>query len=701
MAKIESQVFDIGSGYRLKTQAIPLSGIIAVIETFRTGGRDGFRYSVDNGATFSDWRLASFNSYTDFGTFSDLYELVVDFVPNVADEYSLVGVADGRTPSQKQYGNSVYSWFFSQDDLVVMNWAFNVLEKLFDTGIIPVHISRQNSEDYSTVFFSITQFFGLIVAYGRKFRFLEENEMMMKNFIEGWNLVFTTIDTLAERQYVFRNWINEFYKRGTTAIAKKGAINGELLRLVGYDRPNEFLFGILRPQDMGWCLGHSSPTWRSTALLNQLAKDPTRESEFFENYQEYTVGSIQRVYDNDRWYLRTIGSGRSGISFEKNPIECNSGLSYAIYVKFKKLSAGDPKIDFGVRCFDKDMVERTPRQITTWDLTSSFIDGGAYSGKVPIENRSYVWKGILFDVDNGMDPNLYLNFENGIPLRFSRECRWFSPYFVQNRTSGTPQIEIEEFQIKPLELPVSQGYLGQKNFVALYAENNSLMTKKDVLAFMKQYLLNFKNVVSMNWIDPKTVFLNFTVWDSYENVPIQGAQISLGSGYSMTTDANGEALFEIPKGTMVTYVIEAFALRVVGKVDMISSRDVRVNLEIPYDLIITPDEIVMSEDGGTATAVVHASRPWAFDTPIDDKETGLTLTPMSGDAGDTLVTINIPYELLIVPNEVIIPAAGGSATVKIISTGNWTLTKTPSSMASDVTLSQESGSGDADLEIEM
>ena len=56
---------------------------------------------------------------------------------------------------------------------------------------------------------------------------------------------------------------------------------------------------------------------------------------------------------------------------------------------------------------------------------------------------------------------------------------------------------------------------------------------------------------------------------------------------------------------------------------------------------------------------------------------------------------------MIVPNEVIIPAAGGSATVKIISTGNWTLMKTPSSMASDVTLSQESGSGDADLEIEM
>lgn len=648
MAQIEAQVFDIGSGFRLSTKAVPLPGLIAVLETLRTGGRDGFRYSTDNGVGFSAWRRASFNSYEDFGLFTDLYELVVDFVPNVDDQFVLEGEADGRIPRREQYDNSVYSWFFNQNDLGVMNWAFNVLEKLFDTGIIPTYISRSNSEDYSLIFFSITQFFGLLVYYGRQFRTLEENEMMLKNFIEGWNLVFTTIDTLAERQQVFENWIDEFYKRGTPAIAERGTVNGELLRLVGYDRPNEFLFSILRPQDMGWCVGYSSPTWRGTALLDQLSKDPTRGQDLFRNHLNYTVGSVQKASVGDRLVLRTIGTGLSGISFVNSPMECNSGLSYAIYVRFRVLSGGGQNIDFGVRCYDENMGEIVSRRMTNWEASSSFIDGEQYSGGVPLNNQEYTWKGIIFDVRHEMDPNLHLNFSGGVPLRFGGDCRYMAPYFVQNRPEpnpgdpATPQIEILDFKVRPLELKVSQGYLGQKNFVVLYAENNSMMTERGLLDFMKRYLLNFKNVVIMNLIDPGIVFLNFLIWDFSEGVPISGAIITLSNGYQLTTDAQGRATFELPKGLTVGYTVQAHSVTITGSVEMTSSKDIRINCEVPYSLIIDPDSVEISPDGGTATVVVRASRPWAFDTPIDFKETGMTITPTSGVAGDTTVTINIP-----------------------------------------------------------
>lgn len=672
MAQIESQVFDIGSGVRLKTKSVPLPGLIAVIETFRTGGRDGFRYSTDNGATFSSWRLASFNSYEDFGLFSDLYELVVDFVPRVDPIYPLVGTADNREPSIKQYENSVYSWFFDQNSVEVMNWAFNVLEKLFETGIIPTYISRQNSEDYSLIFFSITQFFGLLVVYGRQFRILEESELMMKNFVEGWNLVFTTIDTLAERQYIFNNWINEFYKRGTTAIAKKGSINGELLRLVGYEKPNEFLFGILRAQDMGWCIGHSSPTWRSTGLLDQLSKDPTKGQDLFSDFSNYTVGSVQRFVWGDKMYLRTSGEGRSGISFLNKPMEANSGLSYSIYVKFSVLSPfGDQNIEFGVKCYDKDMGEVKSYRMTDWSKTDSFLSEGAY-GEVQISNQTYVWKGILYSVDNSLDNSLYLNFLRGVPIRFGGDCKYIAPYFIQNRVQGSPVIEIEEFKVRPLELPVSQGYLGQKNFVALYAENNSMMTKKDVLSFMKRYLLNFKNVVAMNWIDPKTVFLDFIVYDYAEGVPIEGAVITLNTGYSGQTDSQGRIQFGVQKNTIVNYTVQAFALTVRGTVDMVSSKEIHINMEIPYSLIIVPGEVEIGPGGGVAQATVKASRPWAFDTPIDGKETGVTLTPMSGDAGETIVTINIPFEVLVDSGSSTVEAEQGGATVDVGSTGEWT-----------------------------
>lgn len=64
----------------------------------------------------------------------------------------------------------------------------------------------------------------------------------MKEFIEGWGLVYENITTLDQRKYLFKNWLDQFRKRGTPAITETGGVvDGELRRLVGYTKPNEFI----------------------------------------------------------------------------------------------------------------------------------------------------------------------------------------------------------------------------------------------------------------------------------------------------------------------------------------------------------------------------------------------------------------------------------------------------------------------------
>ena len=131
------------------------------------------------------------------------------------------------------------------------------------------------------------------MIYARKFRnfegqvdengnIIEEGSpFLMQKFIEGWGLVYENIDTVEQRNFLFKNWIKQFSERGTFQITQKQAENedgeiirldGELRRLVGYSKPNEFIFGALAPQDTGWCMGWSSPTWDGTETVNAVSK---------------------------------------------------------------------------------------------------------------------------------------------------------------------------------------------------------------------------------------------------------------------------------------------------------------------------------------------------------------------------------------------------------------------------------------------
>lgn len=775
MAKIERKIFpQIGNGYRIHTQVIPLAGLIPVLKTAREGHKSLYRYSVDGGTNFTNWESLNSAVSENLGRLTDAVDLVLDYVTDPfrrqvaffrkleVDPYD-VGL------NSMIYDKSVFNTFFNSDDPQVLDWALNVLEKLFEPGIVPLYVSRNNENDYGTFFFTITHFFAFVVIYARQFRELENSELLMKEFIEGWGLVYENITTLDQRKYLFKNWLDQFRKRGTPAITETGGVvDGELRRLVGYTKPNEFIFGVLAPQNVGWCMGWSSPTWYGTETVNAVSKGYDLGPDYAgDNYGEIIsfgedelslptdgeatpntiitkhsweiylegdenlstnllqaanigvgslsdypiLGDVERVYQDDIYVFKFKGTGRVGISSEADTtkvMEVYRGLDYEITVWLKADQAGNvgsvqppQNIEFGVNCYDSAMNLIKQVRLTDLEVTNSFFLGERYQSPCKVPGVYYQLRGIIYNIDKDTDENrdLYLNFENGRPLKFFYSdggafASYMAPYIVQNRDGNVADLSVAGIVLKPLDLPFSQGYLGQKNVIAMYAQIRSARTKQDIEEFIKRYLVSYKNIVSYKWLDwvtRKSWILTFIVSNVDNGDKVDGAAVTLSTGVTAYTDYNGYVRFELPLDSPIKWTVSYEGVEESGSLTMDKDYTIEVPLKLP---LFVEMEIIQPEWGEvkitgqrlgegwvprtevTFTATPNAGYNFVKYIIVTDK-TEDTRNPTNYFLGDHDIIVQAVFEiagsLSFSPDVITLPAAGGSMGLIASSSVKWKL----------------------------
>lgn len=775
MAKIERKIFpQIGNGYRIHTQVIPLAGLIPVLKTAREGHKSLYRYSVDGGTNFTNWESLNSAVSENLGRLTDAVDLVLDYVTDPfrrqvaffrkleVDPYD-VGL------NSMIYDKSVFNTFFNSDDPQVLDWALNVLEKLFEPGIVPLYVSRNNENDYGTFFFTITHFFAFVVIYARQFRELENSELLMKEFIEGWGLVYENITTLDQRKYLFKNWLDQFRKRGTPAITETGGVvDGELRRLVGYTKPNEFIFGVLAPQNVGWCMGWSSPTWYGTETVNAVSKGYDFGPDYAgDNYGEIIsfgedelslptdgeatpntiitkhsweiylegdenlptnllqaanigvgslsdypiLGDVERVYQDDIYVFKFKGTGRVGISSEADTtkvMEVYRGLDYEITVWLKADQAGNvgsvqppQNIEFGVNCYDSAMNLIKQVRLTDLEVTNSFFLGERYQSPCKVPGVYYQLRGIIYNIDKDTDENrdLYLNFENGRPLKFFYSdggafASYMAPYIVQNRDGNVADLSVAGIVLKPLDLPFSQGYLGQKNVIAMYAQIRSARTKQDIEEFIKRYLVSYKNIVSYKWLDwvtRKSWILTFIVSNVDNGDKVDGAAVTLSTGVTAYTDYNGCVRFELPLDSPIKWTVSYEGVEESGSLTMDKDYTIEVSLKLP---LFVEMEIIQPEWGEvkitgqrlgegwvprtevTFTATPNAGYNFVKYIIVTDK-TEDTRNPTNYFLGDHDIIVQAVFEiagsLSFSPDVITLPAAGGSMGLIASSSVKWKL----------------------------
>ena len=484
MAKISQISNEFGTGYKIESEVIPLAGLIPILlENRIDGGR--FRYQKF-GDEVSPWY--SIENIDNILILSNVNDVTgsIEYISKPVN-------GGGVLLSHKIYDSTLYRTFFTSNDIEVLAWSINVLEKIYDPGILPLFIKRTNAYDFSSLFTSISQFFAFIVIYARQYRKLDSVPVLLKAFLDSLGLTYDTIDTPEEMEYAFANWRNGFIKRGTRQIADTGVVNGELRRLVGYNKPSEFLFAPLSSENIGWCIGFSSPMWYGTELVNAVSKGFD-----FGRYPEITYlnglgsmrvgstfviggelsgiddrGGVKEMIDypivgtvikgndsiNGLNYFKLGGNGVSGIYAESidKAMEVFSGMSYEVIVWVKALNGDNQALDFGLNCFDED--GNVIQQVSVGGVnTNSFMIGQQYQSPCKVNGVWYQLRGIIYGKGREID-GLYLNFENGRPLLFNDRTRYVSPYIVQNRAVSNSDVIIGGLTLKPLNLfPKIQTY---------------------------------------------------------------------------------------------------------------------------------------------------------------------------------------------------------------------------------------------------
>lgn len=535
MAKIEQIENQYGRGYRITSEVIPLAGMIPVLLSNRV--RDGKFCWQALGDAPSPWytmndesNVLLLNGISSAGSVSYIIKPVgVDDVEPLYD--SVV------------YVQSMFETFFTSNDVEVLGWSINVLEKIFSTGILPIFISRKNAYDFAALFGSISQFFAYIVLYARQYRRIDSVEILLKKFLEGFGVVTATIDSFEDLQDAFVSWKNDFLNRGTLKIAEKSekGINGELRRLVGYGEPMEFLFAPLQPKNLGWCVGWSSPTWTGTERVEAVGRRYG-----FEQYP--SVGDVSVVtIDGKRAYQLGTVVGLNGICAvtKDDAFEVYSGLDYEVTVKIKVLTDGEQALSFGVVAFDEggQKIFLGGSSASTDMSISSFMAGAQYQAPCLIAGQQYSLRGIVYGAYKDSVSGLVLNFMNGRPLLLNKQVKYLAPCIVQNRVAGGADVVVESVEIKPLNLfpeyqtynitagdvvpsisgtetvryewvnaagvehvtllsSIGQGVLGNKHVEALYSElKNTSITKADIEDFIHRYLVGYKDYVHCAWLD--------------------------------------------------------------------------------------------------------------------------------------------------------------------------------------------------------
>ena len=307
----------------------PVVGLIALTSFMDTvTGESGsrfftkiFRYSLD-GIHFSDWQdltipnLMAINIVaTD--TFISHYRYTragADPSGTLSFENITLDGDSVATVCGDAYDNSVFSEFFDCLDVECLNWAINVLQKLYDQGIIPKYINRNVTgglmEDLDFVEFwrSVTIFFSYLVCLARTFETFSQNARLAEEYLRQKDFQVCGNEILNQLLFLITNLLREKGKRGTTRMYREVVVSGEevdgeLLRLVCRDDCTEFLLGVAKSQNIGWNLGNSSPMYKGSTPSDHLIKG----YEFQEDILDFTLYPI--VGNPVGWDVELIVNG--------------------------------------------------------------------------------------------------------------------------------------------------------------------------------------------------------------------------------------------------------------------------------------------------------------------------------------------------------------------------------------------------------
>jgi len=450
------------------------------------------------------------------------------------------------------YNNSVFSVFFSCSADPVMIWCVNVLEKLYEQGIVPEYITRggnknQNEEDRDYIDFwrAITCYYALLVHYARQFEQFSLNTRLLTDYLRNRDMYVCDTQEQVDLVYLEEHFWDEIRHRGTLLITKpKGIdiagtpkpVDGELLRLLCFSPLcDEFLFTLTEFGKSGWIVNQWSPLWSGVVEQQQLTKGYEKTQDFADltEYPQVDPTYQSIVTDGSKEVLQITAVPAGQVSGIGVPMAIPADLSKALIV--------EPKLDYQISFY----VRQAPAtdiltvKVKAFDIAGNPILLDKINGSGPSDsvfkevgmNRSDVYYFVQINIYNkdtpdSVDPNIVqTNILQGVNLRLkSNVCKIIPEVILDNTNNVTPSgdMRIWDFKVRPLRLlrrepnPNTQdailnpiisgayqmGFLGSRNIVQSWMFNKSGRFDNDqVRAIMIKKLLPYNSFLISNFIN--------------------------------------------------------------------------------------------------------------------------------------------------------------------------------------------------------
>lgn len=177
------------------------------------------------------------------------------------------------------FKKSLFAEFFGQDSVELIEWYLNVIDKLYNTNLVPkfikrISLTKGSDKDFISFWRSVAMFFSYFVIYARKNTQFYTSDKLLREFLKERGLYVHNESTVQEMVGVMQNYYRTYAKRGTIQqtykTQDKSKDLGEILHLINYKLTDEFLFLIHK--DVPWCLGRSSPLYRGVNQEEQVQK---------------------------------------------------------------------------------------------------------------------------------------------------------------------------------------------------------------------------------------------------------------------------------------------------------------------------------------------------------------------------------------------------------------------------------------------
>jgi len=464
-----------------------------------------FRYTL-NAIDFTDWVELSIQAILDIVVNpSDTLIIELQYVKNgTVEDQSSLNVASIEIEASKQasaplhyFDQTIFKDFFENDSIEVLSWYLNVLDKLYNKGIIPNYISRLNdfdsSEDFIDFWKSIAKFFSYYVVYARQFQKFYENEALLSEYIEQRGLTVSINNNIEQLNELMTNFYRQISNRGTNSIIDRiedgKIIDGELLRLIWNSPEDEFIFNLHKPEHFGWNIGNSSPLYRGLYLNSNANKygdknyEPIDESSY--------DGDCEIVQDGNLSVLRVYGT----LGSSDRKIKVSADIDYEFSFLIKKQN--EALLTVRAEAYDAELNAVDLLSHRTGSAETNFLTQIQLSRS----DKYILVRMFIFNKDKHVFSEDVTNTHQGENLTFSPNTKWIAPFI---EIEGG-EAYIYGVRFLPLNTPYSHGLLQTNNWISCWLENkNNSMTIEEIERFIKRYLIPYNSGIKVLEIKEQT-----------------------------------------------------------------------------------------------------------------------------------------------------------------------------------------------------